>query len=602
MGETLKERKDIDPRYQWDLTKMYKSDEEWEEELKEIDAMIEKAGSFAGTLHDAEHILAGFRFRTEAERKLSNLFCYATLRKSEDTRADDAQSMYARVYGKYVALMSAGAYMEPEILAMPEEELRAVTEDPALAEFKFSLEQILNRKPHTLSISEETLLASFGEVFAAPGQISENLQDADMVFPAVKDSAGEEHELSTPNFVLLQMSEDRVLRENAFRSYYAVYKNFANTLAATYSGAVKAATAEAGARKYPSSREMAMAADHVPAEVYDRLIAAVRENMPAMHRYVRLRKKILGVDELHYYDIYTPLAQGSTQSYTYEEGQEMILAALRPLGEEYGAVVKRAFSDRWIDVFPNKGKTAGAFSTGTYDSAPYILANYTGTLNDVSAIAHEMGHSMQTWFSNHAQPPQYAYYSTFVAEVASTVNENLLIEYLLAGTDDPREKLFYLNEYLEGFKGTVYRQTMFAEFEREAHAMAERGEALTPAALNAVYRKLVEDYFGPDLVIDEEVQYEWARIPHFYMPFYVFQYATSYCASVAVSEAVRTEGEAAVKRYLEFLAMGGSMYPMEELAHAGVDLRDAAPLNRALRKFESIVEEAEKTFDEIREM
>ncbi|MBE5995975.1 MAG: oligoendopeptidase F [Lachnospiraceae bacterium] len=599
MTETLKERKDMDPRFMWDLTKLYADDEAWEKAFAEIDPLIDAVAEMAGTLSDAGHILEYFRRSTALERTLSNLFEYASLRRSGDTRETAAQSMYARVYGKYVNAVTASSFAEPEFLALPEEEIRKITEDPSLTEFSFALKLIAERKPHTLSAGEEMLLASFGEVFAAPGQIAENLQDADMTFSPVKDAEGKEHELTDSNFILLQNSEDRVLRENAFRSYYAGYKGHINTFGAAYSGAVKAAAVEAAARHYGSSREMAMAAEHVPMEVYDNLIAAVRKFMPAMYRYVALRKKILGVDELHYYDVYTPLVQGSTKTYTYEEAQEMILSAVEPLGEEYGRVVRQAFAERWIDVYPNRGKTGGAFSAGTYDSVPYILTNYTGTLNSVSALAHEMGHSMHTWHANRQQPPQYAGYTLFVAEVASTVNENLLVEKLLEGTQDPRERLLYLNEYMEGFKGTVYRQTMFAEFEKEAHAMAERGEALTPEALCGVYRQLVSDYFGPDLVPDEEVQYEWARIPHFYSPFYVFKYATSYCASAAVSEAVRTEGDAAAKPYLEFLSMGGSALPLDELKHAGVDLSTPAPIERALSKFERIVEEAEKTYEMI---
>ena len=599
MTETLRERKDMDPQFMWDLTKMYADDAAWENAFGQIDPLIASVAEMAGSLHSAENILEYFKRSTQLGRTLGNLFEYASLRRAGDTRETAAQSMYARAYGKYVNAVAATAFAEPEILALPEEELKTIMKDPALAEFAFAMERIAERKPHTLTAQEETLLAGFGEVFAAPGQIAENLQDADMTFDAAADSEGKEHELTGSNYILLQNAEDRTLRENAFRNYYAGFKGHINTFASAYSGAVKAAAAEAAARHYGSSREMSMAEERVPMEVYDNLIEAVRAFMPAMYRYVALRKKILGVEELHYYDVYTPLAKGGTRTYTYEEAQEMVLDAVKPLGEEYGGVVKKAFAERWIDVYPNKGKSGGAFSSGTYDSVPYILTNFTGTLDSVSTIAHEMGHSMHTWHANRHQPPQYADYTLFVAEVASTVNENLLVEKLLAGTEDPKERLFYLNEYMEGFKGTVYRQTMFAEFEKEAHAMAERGEALTPEALNAVYRQLVSDYFGPDLVIDEEVQYEWARIPHFYRPFYVYKYATSYCSSVAISEAIRTEGEPAAKRYLEFLSMGGSALPLDELKHAGVDLTTPEPLKKALAKFEKIVEEAEKTYEMI---
>ncbi len=589
----------MDPQYMWDLTKMYADDSAWEAELAGVDEMIGKMASFAGTLNCAENVLAFEKAMVDVTRKVTNLYGYAFLRNSEDTRAEDAKSMYGRVYAKLVAMMSATAYAEPELLSLPEEELRSIVEDERLAEFRYTLEQILVRKPHTLSVEAETLLAGFGEVFAAPGQAADNLMDADMTFAPAKDENGEETEVTGSNYILLQNSPDRTLRKNAFESFYAGFKGHINTFAATYNGAVKSAAAMAAARHYDSSRAMSMADEHVPGAVYDNLIAAVRKYMPAMHRYAALRKKILGVEELHYYDLYAPLVQAVTKSYTYEEAQEMVLQAVAPLGEEYGNVVRQAFAERWIDVYPNKGKSTGAYSAGTYDSPPYIMTNFTGTLDSVSTIAHEMGHSMHTWHSNRTQPPQYADYTLFVAEVASTVNENLLIEKLLAETEDPAEKLSYLNEYMEGFKGTVYRQTMFAEFEKEAHAMVERGEALTPASLCAVYKKLIEDYFGPALVIDEEVAYEWARIPHFYRPFYVYKYATSYCAATAISEMVRSDGEDAVKRYLEFLSMGGSAYPLEELAHAGVDLSTPEALERALAKFETIVEEAEKLAEEL---
>ena len=350
-----------------------------------------------------------------------------------------------------------------------------------------------------------------------------------------------------------EMSTDRTLRENAFHSYYKSYREHINTFAASYAGAIKAATAEAAARNYPSSRAMAMAGENVPAEVYDNLVATVRKHIPAMHRYVRLRKKMLGVDALHFYDVYAPLVGDLKKSYSYETAQEMVLKAVAPLGEDYQATVRKAYAERWIDVYPNRGKRGGAYSGGCYDSNPYILLNFSGTLDSVSTLAHEMGHTIHSWRSRQHQPPQYADYTLFVAEVASTVNENLLIEQLLANENDPQTRLYLLNQYLENFKGTVYRQTMFAEFERDAHAMAERGEALNPAALNNLYKKLIVDYFGPELVVDDEVQYEWARIPHFYRPFYVYKYATGYSTAVALSEGILKNGEPAVKKYLEFL-------------------------------------------------
>ena len=602
MAEELKDRMDMDPAFQWDLTSLYKDDKEWEEAFARLSEKVDAVAAFdrkiAACNNDgqaaAECICALLKAETELDLLLSDLFCYANLRRSEDTRAPQAQKMYARIYAKYVEAVTRTAFVQPQILSLSEETLRAAMEKEDLAPYTYLMEKLLRQKPHTLSEKEEALLARFGEVFAAPGQIADNLQDADMVFEPVRDAEGEEHELTGSNYILLQTNPDRTLRENAFRSFYKGYRQHINTFASTYAGAVKAAAAQAQVRGYASSRAMSMAGENIPVEVYDTLIETVRAHLPAMYSYAELRKKLLSLDQLHYYDLYTPLTGSSGRKYTYEQAQQMVLDAVAPLGENYGKVVRQGFSSRWIDVYPNRGKSGGAFSSGTYNSNPYILTNFTGTLDSVSTIAHEMGHSMHTWHSNHAQPPHYAEYTLFVAEVASTVNENLLVEHLLKTEEDPKERLALLNQYLENFKGTVFRQVMFAEFEKTAHEMAERGEALDPESLNALYAGLVRDYFGPVLTMDDEVQYEWARIPHFYRPFYVYKYATGYTSAVALSEAVRTGGPGAVDRYLEVLSMGGSADPLDELRHAGVDLTSPAPIHAALEKFEKVLAEAEK--------
>ena len=599
MAEELRERKDMDPAFMWDLTTLYADDEAWEAAFADLPARVDAVCAFAGRLTDADTIRSLLEAETELDLLLSDLFAYANLRRSEDTRAPQAQKMYARIYAGYVEAVTRTAFVQPQILALPEETIRGFMESEALAPYRYLMEKLLRQKPHTLSEKEEALLARFGEVFAAPGQIADNLQDADLSFDPVKDGDGQEHELTGANFILLQTSPDRTLRENAFRSFYKGYRGHINTFAATYAGAVKAAAAEAAVRGYPSSRAMSMAQEHIPVEVYDTLVATVRDHLPAMYAYADLRKKLLKLDALHYYDLYTPLTGKSGKTYTYEEAQKMVLEAVAPLGDRYGSIVREGFAGRWIDVYPNRGKSGGAFSSGTYRSNPFIMTNFTGTLDSVSTIAHEMGHSMHTWLSGHTQPPHYAEYTLFVAEVASTVNENLLIEYLLKTEEDPREQLALLNQYLENFKGTVYRQTMFAEFEKTAHEMAERGEALDPESLNALYASLVRDYFGPALEMDEEVRYEWARIPHFYRPFYVYKYATGYTSAVALSEAVRGGGEEAVRRYLDFLSMGGSADPLEELRHAGVDLTSPAPVHAALGKFEEVLARARALADRL---
>ncbi len=599
MSNTIKERKDMDPQYMWDLSTLYKNDEEWSQAVTEIEERITKISKYQGKLNNAKTIRAFLDEDTQLGRLLSNYFCYASLRNCEDTRQSAGQAMEAKAYAVYTKYAQATSFAQPEILALKEDTLKAIVKDEQLAPYAFYMQKLLDEKPHVLSAKEEALLASFTEVLGAPGKISESLQDADMVFDDALDANGEAHEVTQSNYILLQMNEDRVLRKNAFESFYKGFRQHINTFAQTYSACVKEAVASAQVRHFDSSRAMSMAEEHVPVFVYDGLVDTVRKFMPAMYRYVRLRKQILGLDELHYYDVYTPLVAGSSKKYTYEEAKQMVLDAVAPLGEDYVNRVKQAYQDRWIDVYPNVGKRGGAFSSGTYDSNPYILTSFTGTLDSVSTIAHEMGHSQHTWLSNHHQQPQYADYTLFVAEVASTVNENLLIEQLLAKTTEPKERLALLNHYLEGFKGTVYRQTMFAEFEREAHAMAERGEALTADALNQLYKGLIHDYFGDDLVIDDEVAYEWARIPHFYRPFYVYKYATSYSAAVALSEAILKDGESAVKKYLEFLSMGGSAYPLDELKHAGVDFTTSAPVERALTKFNDILDDVEETLKQL---
>ena len=595
MSEALKERKEMDPQYQWDLTKMYASDAEWEKAFAAIDPKIEALAAWEGKLNNAASIREFYDAEIGVFRELENLAVYTSLRLSEDTRADDAQSMDARATAKYVKAVGTIAYAQPEILALPQETLDAIMADEQVAPYRFALEDLLRAKPHTLTAPEEKLLAAFGEAFGTPKNVADNLEDADMVFDSVKDGEGNDVELTASNYILLQTSNDRVLRKNAFESYYKSFRQHINTLAASYSGAVKTATAEASVRHYESSRAMSMAGENVPGQVYDNLVATVRKHLPDMYRYVALRKRILGVDELHYYDVYAPLTKGVSAHYTYDQAKQMVLDAVAPLGEEYGTIVRKGFAERWIDEFPNKGKSGGAYSGGSYDSNPYIMCNFTGTLDSVSTIAHEMGHSMHSWFSRHTQPAQYADYTLFVAEVASTVNENLLIEHLLAEKNqDPATRLALLNQYLENFKGTVYRQTMFAEFERELGRMAECGETLPADALDEKYLALNRLYFGPDMVSDAQIALEWARIPHFYYNYYVFQYATGVSAAVAIANRILKEGAPAVADYKRFLSGGISTDPISLLKIAGVDMSTPAPVNDALALFGELVDEMEK--------
>lgn len=599
MSEVLRERNEMDPKYEWDLTTLFANDEVWEKELEALNAKIEEADHFRGTLKDAGSALAYLEWQTETMRKMNDVFCYSSLRHSEDTRDAKAGSMYGRAFASAVKFESACAFAQPEILSLSDDVLASIVNDPSIADYKFMLENVVRQKEHTLSSAEETLLSAFGEALNASKDTAEALQDADLVFGSALDSEGKEHEVTGSSYIPLQMSNDRELRKNSFLQYYAGYKQHIHTFAASYAGCVKGACAEAKVRGFNSSREMSLFGNNIPVSVYDNLVETVHKNMDAMYRYIALRKKILGIEDLHYYDVYAPLAFGVEKKYSYEEAQQMVLDAVAPLGEEYVNRVKDAYKDGWIDVFPNKGKSGGAYSSGTYDSYPFILTNFNGSLDSVSTLAHEMGHSQHSWLTNHTQPAQYSDYSLFVAEVASTVNENLLIEQLLDKCEDPKERLALLNQYLEGFKGTVYRQTMFAEFEKEAHAMQERGEALTSESLSDLYERLVKLYFGEDLIMDEEVRYEWARIPHFYRPFYVYVYATGYTSAVALSEKILHEGQPAVQKYLEFLSMGCSAYPLDELKHGGVDLATPAPIQNALDKFRRVLDDAEETFAKI---
>lgn len=599
MSEVLKERKDMDPSFMWDLSTLFENDEAFENALQTIPEEIKRVSGYKGKLNTPAVIREYLDTLEDVSIQVMNIYSYGFLRKTEDTRDTKALGMFSKAYSAVVSLDTAASFAEPEILANSDEKLKEFVSSEELKEYRYYMQNLVDGKSHMLSEEQEALLASFGEVFNTPEQAMTALLNADMEFEDAKDSNGNNHEVNASNYILLQSSDDRELRKNSFLSYYKGFKGHINTLGTLFGGFIKASAVEAKLRGYDSSRNMRMEGDHIPVSVYDNLIETVHKRMDLMYRYVRLRKRLLKLDEVHYYDVYAPLVKGSEDHYTYEQAQQMVVDAVRPLGEEYVQRVQDAYRQRWIDVYPNKGKEGGAFSEGTYTSNPVIKMNYTGTLESVSTLAHEMGHSQHTWLTNHNQPFHYSQYTMFVAEVASTVNENLLIDQLLKKEEDPKKRLVLLNQYLEGFKGTVYRQTMFAEFEKEAHALYESGKSLTPEALNELYEKLIRLYFGNDLAKDEEVKYEWARIPHFYYLFYVYVYATGYCSACAISEKILSGEKDAVKNYLEFLSMGGSTYPLDELKHAGVDLTTPEPIDIALNKFEKVLEDAEKTADKL---
>lgn len=603
MAKGLKERKDMDPKYMWDLSLIYKTSEDWEKDLKNAKKEMQKFLAFKGNLNNPKKVKEYLDEFMKFKKTLMKILSYASLKYSEDTRNEKAKNMNIRAENFAVEYNTLVSFFEPEMLSKDELFQKEILNDSDMSEYKTLLSRIFDKRKYTLSEKEERVIASFGEVLFSPQIISSSLEDSDMVFEDVLDKDGKKVPLSGSNFTTLEASTDRVLRKNAFKNYYKEFKNHINTFSSTMSANVKAKVVEASLRGYNSSREQSTLQERVPIIVYDNLIKAVRKHISSMHRYVKLRKEILGVKELHFYDIYAPLVEHK-RNYTFEEAENLLYDTVKIFGEDYYKQVKNGIKKKWVDVFPNKGKTGGAFSAGTCSTDPYILMNYTGTLDSVSTLLHEMGHSMHTYLSKKNLPAQYSDYTLFVAEVASTVNENLLIENLLSKTTDKKERLVLLNQYLENFKGTLYRQTMFAEFEKLIHEEVERGGALTPQYLSDLYEGLNKYYFGDEIVFDEEIKYEWARIPHFYMFFYVYNYATSYSAAVALSEGIINEkkglSKGNIKRYLEFLSMGSLEDPLEELKHAGVDFTTEKPILDALDKFDKVLDEVTNLVEEIK--
>ena len=592
----IKSREDIPEQYTWDLTTVYPTDEAFLAALEQAKAYPAQLADWQGkATASAENLLAYLRLMDKVDVELLHLNNYAERKKDQDTRVSKYQDFASQVMSLYVAISSASAWFTPELLGLTDEQMNGYyAACPELELYRRLLDKEFHRRAHTLSPSEEALLASAGEMSQQPDNIFSMLNDADMVFPDAIDSKGEHHAVTHGSFIPLLNSTDRVLRKSAFESLYSVYRQFRNTSAAVLASQTKQLKFFADARKYPSTLACALDATEVPVEVYTNLIDAVRRNMPAMHKYTRLRRKLLGVDELHFYDLYAPMVGDVEMHFTYEEACELILKALEPMGEEYCAIVKRGLSERWIDVYENPGKRSGAYSSGGFEMNPFILLNFHGTLDDVFTLIHEMGHSMHTYLSCHNQPACYSNYVIFVAEVASTCNEALLMQYLLQHTEDKRQRAYLINHFLEQFRTTLYRQTMFAEFELKINQMTERGEGLTADALCDIYRQLNADYFGEDIVLDDEISLEWARIPHFFYNYYVYQYSTGYTAAIALSEKILKGGKPAVEDYLNFLKGGCSKPPIDLLRGAGVDMATAQPIDEALQLFDRLIDEMDE--------
>lgn len=594
--KTLPSRSEMKVEETWHLEDIFSTDEAWEEEFQQIKALVPDMGKHQGKLTDsAEALLEALKSQDELTERLGKLYTYAHMRYDQDTTDSFYQSFDDRAKTLYTQVASAMSYIVPEILAIEESKLASfIEENKDLQLYKHALEEINQQRPHVLSADKEALLAQATEVTGASSNTFGMLNNADLKFPTIKDEDGNEVEITHGRYIQFLESEDRSVRRNAFEAVYSTYGAFKNTFASTLSGAVKKDNFYAKMRNYESARQAALSRNNIPESVYDQLVETVNDHLHLLQRYTALRKKVLGLDELHMYDMYTPLIPDAKITVTYEEARKYVQDGLTPLGEEYTGILEEAFENRWVDVYENKGKRSGAYSSGAYGTNPYILMNWQDNINNLFTLAHELGHSVHSYYTRKNQPYVYGDYSIFVAEVASTCNEALLNHYLLKSTDDEQKRLYLLNNYLEGFRGTVFRQTMFAEFEHMIHQKAQNGEALTADSLTELYYELNKKYFGAEVVVDEEIGLEWSRIPHFYYNYYVYQYATGFSAAAALSKQILEEGEPAVERYInEFLKAGSSDYPIEVLKNAGVDMTSKEPIKEAMKVFEQYLEEME---------
>ena len=593
MSKPIRKRSEVAAEFTWDLTDIFPSDEAWRAEYEALRPYTEAVAAYQGRLGEsAETLLAYFRLDDELNVRIGRLYGYANCKADEDTSNGFYQDLRGKALSLSVTLSGAGAFAASELLALSDETLtRFYAEQPELATYRRPIERVRRRRAHILSPECEALLANAGEMADSPDAIFGVFHNADLRFPAVTDGAGAEQPLTDATFVPLLQSGDRTLRRNTFETYYATLGGYRNTLAATLDAQFKQLRFFANARRYPSTLDAALDATEVPVSVYDSLIESVHANLDKMYRYVELRKKILGVDELHMYDVYTPIVADADVEISFEEAKKTALEALAVLGKDYTDVLEEAFSNRWLDVYENTGKRGGAYCTGNGWPHPYVLLNHKDNLDSMFTLVHEMGHAMHTWHSCKYQPVNTAEYVIFVAEVASTCNEILLMRHLLGKTDDRKQRAYLINHFLDQFKGTLYRQTMFAEFELQMGKMAESGEALTADALSAKYLALNKLYFGDTMISDDEIALEWTRIPHFYYNYYVFQYATSFSAAVAIANRILREGESAVKDYKKFLSGGCSKEPVELLRDMGVDMRTPAPVNDALSLFGELIDE-----------
>lgn len=600
MAEQLKKRHEVRIEDTWNLKAIFENDQEWEREFAWIEKEIPELVKFKGKLGEsAKGLLSCLQKQDEIFARAQKLYVYANMKSHEDLGNNHYQGMAAKAQTMLTSLYEAISYFEPEILEIPEQMLEQfLKEVEELQLYKRKLEQILLEKEHTLNTQMEEMLAKMNDVCQGPEDIFTLFDNVDLQFPVIKGEDGQEIQITHGRYISLLESRDRQVRHDAFMGLYHTYEKYKNTLAATYSASVKKDVFLANVRKYKSARHRALFQSRIPVEVYDNLIETVHKHLNSMYDYVALRRRALKVEELHMYDLYVPIVPGIDYKVDFQKAKEMVKDGLAIMGQEYLDILQEGFDNRWIDVYENQGKKSGAYSWGAYGTMPYVLMNYDGSLNNVFTLAHEMGHSLHSYYSSKNQPFVYSDYHIFVAEVASTCNESLLIHHLMKMAKDKKEKAYLINYFLEQFRGTLFRQTMFGEFEKITHEMTERGEALNSENMCDIYYSLNQQYFGQDMVIDREIAMEWARIPHFYNAFYVYQYATGFSAAIALSKRIMEEGQSAVEDYMKFLKGGSSMDPLELLKTAGVDMSKKEPVEAALQIFDQLVEELKQLLDD----
>lgn len=591
----LKTRDEIPEKYKWKVDKIYENIQQWEKDLEELKKLTPELSTYSGKLNSSKGLLEFLELDERVSRLAEKLGVYAHLRSDEDASNTEYQSLKERIFIYIPQVKSAEAFFIPELLSFPEGTVeREIKELKELETYRFLLESILIMKPHTLSKEKEELLAEVSECLEAPENIFGMLSNADMTFPVIKDEEGNEIELSDVNYSKFIRSKDRNVRKEAFSTLFSTYGKFRNTFAASLTASMKNFIFNSKVRKFENSLESALKPNNIPQKVFTNTIDTINNNLEALHRYVRIKKKLLNLDEIHMYDLYVPVINVPKKHIEFDEAVKIVQQGLKPLGEEYLKIFKSGIDEGWIDIYENKGKRGGAYSSGTYDTMPYVLLNYNYELNDVSTLAHEMGHSIHSYYSRENQPYVYGSYTIFCAEVASTCNESLLMTYLINKETDEKMKLYLVNQELEQIRTTVFRQTMFAEFEKITHDSLEKGNPLTSKELCSIWHDLNVKYFGPDMKVDEDIDMEWARIPHFYSDYYVYQYVTGYAAASSFAKMILNEGEPAVEKYKGFLKSGGSNYPINVLKNAGVDMTTPKPLEDTIDRFNELLDIIEK--------